>query len=63
MLTKKQNYLVREAIREKAHNLGEVVKHESAQPLRNQNLQRLERLTAEWHEYNNIYDELVREEL
>ncbi|WP_086348753.1 hypothetical protein [Candidatus Enterococcus clewellii] len=60
MLTAAQNHLVREAIREKAHNLGQIIQHESAKPLGDQNLKQLDSLTAEWHEYNKIYDELVR---
>ncbi|MHC5215424.1 hypothetical protein ACYSNR_02080 [Enterococcus sp. LJL128] len=60
MLTEKQTHLVREAIREKVHNLSILIEQENAKSLREQNIKQIDRLIIDHNNYEAIYDELLR---
>ena len=60
MLNPVQNNLIRELVREKIHNLDQLIIHENAKSLRDQNLKQIDDLQIQLNEYQAIHEEMVR---
>ena len=60
MLNPVQNHLVRELVKEKIHNLNQVIRQENAKPLLDQNLKQIDDLQIQLNEYQAIHEEMIR---
>ena len=60
MLNPEQRRLVVGAIKDKVDNYAELLRHENAKPLVDQDTQLLDQLTDDYHELDTILDEVQR---